>query len=264
MIFPKFLRPSLTGKIALAAGVFALAGCATEDVDDTTGSRLEQPPVQPGAPPEPPIEAGDIAIAAQEFSHSIRELPQVANDTTPALVRFTGVTSIVKDKDKQIADIDTSPYTTLLRDRLLLGDREKLRFVERQLPPLSVPHKKGHKDDDEEPAGDIGTGDPDYQVLAELRGRVDADFYRIQMEFVDIHNGSVLLNQTFRIRKEGSDSGGEQMSDQDVPPQPAPQAAPVVQPVQPSQSADTGVPPVPGVDDNSVPPQKFNPPPPPQ
>ena len=261
MIFTQFLRPSLAGQIALAAGVLALAGCASEDVDDTTGSRLEQPAVQPGAPPEPPIEAGDIAIAAQEFSHSIRELPQVANDTTPALVRFNGVTSIVKDKDKQIADIDTTPYTTLLRDRLLLGDREKLRFVERQLPPFSAPHKKGHKDDDEEPVGDIGTGDPDYQVLAELRGRVDADYYRIQMEFVDIHNGSVLLNQTFRIRKEAPDSGGEQISDQDVPPQPAPQAAPVT---QLPQSAGTAVPPVPSVDDNSVPAQKFNPPPPPQ
>jgi hypothetical protein len=261
MIFTKFLRPSMVGQIALAAGVLALAGCATEDVDDTTGSHLEQPPVQPGAPPEPPIEAGDIAIAAQEFSHSIRELPQIANDTTPALVRFTGVTSIVKDKDKQIADIDTSPYTTLLRDRLLLGDREKLRFVERQLPPFSAPHHKGHKDDDEAAAGDIGTGEPDYEVLAELRGRVDADFYRVQMEFVDIHSGAVLLNQTFRIAKEASNSGGEQMSDQDVPPPPAPQAVPVA---QPAQSAETGVPPVPAVDDNSVPAQKFNPPPPPQ
>ena len=261
MIFTKFPRPSLTGKIALAAGVLALAGCATEDIDDTIGSHLAQPQVQPGAPPEPPIEAGDIAIAAQEFSHSIRELPQVANDTTPALVRFNGVTSIVKDKDKQIADIDTTPYTTLLRDRLLLGDREKLRFVERQLPPLSVPHHKGHKDDDEEPAGDIGTGDPDYEVLAELRGRVDADFYRIQMEFVDIHSGAVLLNQTFRIRAEAADSGGEQISDQDVPPQPVRQPAPVA---QPGQSTDSGVPGVPGVDDNSVPAQKFNPPPPPQ
>jgi hypothetical protein len=259
MIFSKFLRPSLTGQVAFVAGVLALAGCATEDIDDTTGSRLSQPQVQPGTQPEPPIEAGDIAIASQEFSHSIRELPQVANDTTPALVRFTGVTSIVKDKDKQIADIDTSPYTTLLRDRLLLGDREKLRFVERQLPPFSAPHKK-HKGDDEEATGDIGTGEPDYQVLAELRGRVDAGFYRIQMEFVDIHSGAVLLSQTFRIRKEAPDSGGEQISDQDVPPPPAPQAVPVA---QPTQSAETGVPPVPGVDDNS-PQGKFNPPPPPQ
>jgi hypothetical protein len=261
MIFNMFMRPSSMGRIALLSGVVALAGCASEDIDDTTGSRLQQPAVEPGTPPVPPIEAGDIAIAAQEFSHSIRELPQIASDTTPALVRFAGVTSIVKDKDKQITDIDTSPYTTLLRDRLLLGDREKLRFVERQLPPLSVPHKKGHKDEDEEPAGDMDSGAPDYEVLAELRGHVDSNFYRVQMEFVDIHSGSVLLNETFRIRKEAGDSGGEQMSDQDVPPQAAPQAAPVA---APTNSAETGVPPVPGVDDNTPPPQgTFNPPPPP-
>jgi hypothetical protein len=260
MIFNTFLRPSSMGRIALLTGVVALVGCATEDIDDTTGSRLQQPVVEPGTQPPPPIEAGDIAIAAQEFSHSIRELPQIANDTTPALVRFAGVTSIVKDKDKQIADIDTTPYTTLLRDRLLLGDREKLRFVERQLPPLSVPHKKGHKDEDEQSSGDIGTGDPDYEVLAELRGRVDADFYRVQMEFVDIHSGAVLYNATYRIRKEAPDSGGEQMSDQDVPPQAAPPAAPAA---APGNSAETGVPPVPSVDDNSAPQGTFNPPPPP-
>jgi PBP1b-binding outer membrane lipoprotein LpoB len=260
MIFHKFMRPSSMGRIALLAGVVALAGCASEDIDDTTGSRLQQPAFEPGTQPPPPIEAGDVAIAAQEFSHSIRELPQIANDTTPALVRFAGVTSIVKNQDKQIVDIDTTPYTTLLRDRLLLGDREKLRFVERQLPPLSVPHKKGHKDEDEQPSGDIGTGEPDYQVLAELRGRVDADYYRIQMEFVDIHSGAVLFNATYRIRKEAPDSGGEQISEQDVPSQPTLPAH-----AAPANSAETGVPPVPGVDDNSVPSQgTFNPPPPPQ
>jgi hypothetical protein len=50
------------------------------------------------------------------------------------------------------------------------------------------------------------------------------------------------------------------MSEQDVPPmvsRPAPAAAP-------TSSAETGVPPVPGVDDNSTPQGKFNPPPPPQ
>jgi hypothetical protein len=261
MIFPKFLRPSSMGQVALVAGVFALAGCATEDIDDTTGSQLAQPQIQPGTQPEPPIEAGDIAIAAQEFSHSIRELPQVADNTIPPLVRFAGVTSIVKDKDKQLADVDTTPYTTLLRDRLLLGDREKLRFVERQLPPLSEPHRKIHKNSEVSPPEEIDTGEPDYQVLAELRGRVDADFYRIQIEFVNFHSGEVLFNAVYRIRKEAPDSGGEQMSDQDVPPMVAPQPAPAA---APTSSAETGVPPVPGVDDNSTPQGKFNPPPPPQ
>ncbi len=44
--------------------------------------------------------------------------------------------------------------------------------------------------------------DPDYQVLAELRGNFDEDFYKIQIQFVDFHTGEVLYNGLYRIRKE--------------------------------------------------------------
>jgi hypothetical protein len=208
MIFSKLTGHPLFRQAALIAGAFALAACATADVDNTTGSRLEQPAT--GAPPQAAIEAGDIAIAGQDFSHDIRDLPPIANASAPSLVRFTGVTSIVRNDDGQRVDIDTEPYTALLRDRLLLGDREKLRFVERQLPPLTTTTGHGKH----QGALSSEAEDADYQVLAELRGKVNADLYRIQLEFIDIHSGNVLLNELYLIRKEAGGSSGGDLSDE--------------------------------------------------
>jgi hypothetical protein len=241
------------GQVAWIAGALALAGCASEDVDDVTGSRLQQPVLAQGEKPPPPIEAGDIAIAAQLFSHDIRDLPQIASLTVPQLVQFTGVTSIVKDQNGQLAAVDTEPYTDLLRDRLLLGDREKLRFVERQLPAFHP--ETGHKKNEAAGPIEVDTGDADYRVLAELRGHADSSALRIQMEFADVHSGAVLLNEVYRIRREAPGTGNtEAMSDQDVAPMasPPPQQPPPASPAPSSQSADTGVPPVPAVDDNST------------
>jgi PBP1b-binding outer membrane lipoprotein LpoB len=217
MIFSKLTGNPWVRNTALVAGALALAACATMETDDTTGSHLQQPAA--GTPPEPTVEAGDIAIAAQEFSHSIRDLPQVANAGTPPLVRFAGVTSIVRDENRQLVAIDTEPYTTLLRDRLLLGDREKLRFVERTLPPLNA-HPKHEK------SAPVESGDADYRVLAELRGRYGDDSYRIQMEFVDAHSGEVLFSATYRIHKESSGSNGGDMSSEYAPPAASNRVAP--------------------------------------
>jgi hypothetical protein len=193
----------------------ALAACAPmQEVDDTTGSRLAQP--APGTPPQPTIEAGDIAIVGQEVAHSIMDLPVVADATSPPLVRFTGVTSIVDQP------IDTEPYTQLLRDRLLLLTREKLRFVEHTLPPYIPPHK-GRKKAEPQESGQ-NTTDPDYEILAELRGHADSDFYRIQVEFVDIHSGEILFNGLYHIRREAS-----------LEPAPAPAPEPSVE-AEPSAS----------------------------
>jgi hypothetical protein len=251
------------GKVAMVVGALVLTACASEDRDDVTGSHLDQPAIPQGQQPPPPIEAGDIAIAAQLFSHDIRNLPQIAALTVPQLVQFTGVTSIVRDENGQLAPIDTEPYTTLLRDRLLLGDREKLRFVERQLPAFH-PHTI-HKNSEVAAPIEIDTGDADYRVLAELRGHANANTFRIQMEFVDAHNGGVLLNEVYRIRAEAPDSPNtEAISDQDVPPMGA--LPPQTEPAAPVNSMDTPVPQVPGAEESTDPalPTHYNPPPPPQ
>jgi hypothetical protein len=163
-----------------------------EDEDSTVGSHLTQPPV--GTPPQKPVDAGDIAIVGQEVAHSIMDLPAVASASVPPLVQFTGVTSIIDQP------IDTDPYTTLLRDRLLLLTREKLRFVERTLPPYVPPGK--HKKKAAPPESDQNTDNPDYEILAELRGHAENEFYRIQVQFVDTHSNEVLFNGLYRIRKE--------------------------------------------------------------
>jgi len=198
---------------ALAALALAVAACAP--VDDTIGSRLTQAP--PGAEPQPPTDAGDIAIVGQEVAHSIMDLPAVADAATPPMVQFTGVTSIV---DKPV---DTDPYTELLRDRLLLITREKLRFVERTLPPLVISPKKKSKSKKEAPPPVEVSSDPDYQVLAELRGHFEDDTYKIQVQFVDAHTGDVLFNGLYRIHKEmsASPSGDDSTMpppEQDTPP----------------------------------------------
>jgi hypothetical protein len=119
----------------------------------------------------------------------------VANATLPPLVQFPGVTSIVTPP------IDTDPYTELLRDRLLLLTREKLRFVEHTLPPYVPPTSKKKVKKSETSAGE-NSQEADYQVLAELRGQADDDFYKIQVEFVDIHTNEILFDGLYRIRKE--------------------------------------------------------------
>jgi hypothetical protein len=164
-------------------------------VDDSIGSRLAQPPA--GTPPQKPVDSGDIAIVGQEVAHSIMDLPVVANASVPPLVQFTGVTSII---DKPI---DTDPYTELLRDRLLLLTRLKLRFVEHTLPPYVPPSKKGKKEE-APPQPEQNTTEPDYEILAELRGHAEDEFYKIQVEFVDIHTKEVLFNGLYRIRREAS------------------------------------------------------------
>jgi len=208
--------------LTLAALALTLAACAP--VDDSIGSHLAQPPA--GTPPQKPIEAGDIAIVGQEVAHSIMDLPLVANSTTPPLVQFTGVTSII---DKPI---DTDPYTELLRDRLLLLTREKLRFVEHTLPPYIPPSKKG-KSKKAPPAPTEENAEPDYEILAELRGHAEDDFYKIQVEFVDIQTNEVLFNGLYRIRKEATEQPPpEPSNDTPAPPPPdttvpsAPAAAP--------------------------------------
>ncbi len=169
------------------AAALALAGCA--QVDDTTGSRLTQPP--PNSTPRQPIQADDIAIVGQDVAHSIMDLPAISGATVPPMVQFSGVTSIITPP------IDTEPYTELFRDRLLLLTREKLRFQERTLPMLSTTKKK-HK----ETAAPQPSDEVEYQVLAEMRGRADDDTYKIQVQFVDAHTNEVLFDGLYRIRKE--------------------------------------------------------------
>jgi hypothetical protein len=208
----------LGAKIAMAVCALALVGCASEnDERDSMGSHLYQPPAGTRRPP--PVEAGDIALVGQDVAHDILELPAIANASTPPLVRFNGVTSIINPP------IDTEPYTELLRDRLLLLTREKLRFVEHTLPPY-VPgghHKHVEASND--------SGDAEYQVLAEMRGQATAPTYKVQVEFVEISSGNILFNQTYRIAKEeeGSQPDANAYTPPMAPQQPqqaAPPAAP--------------------------------------
>jgi hypothetical protein len=78
---------------------------------------------------------------------------------------------------------------------------------------------------------------PDYQILAEMRGRSEDDLYKIQVQFVDAQTGEILFDELYRIRKE-------------APPEP-PDAVPVTPPddsiAPPDQNpnpppADTGNP----------------------
>lgn len=265
MTFSCLVRRSVLEKLALLAAVLSLAACAGEERDDTTGSRLYQAPIPQGQKPPPPIEAGDIAIAAQLFSHDIRQLPQVASLSVPQLVQFGGVTSIVRDEHGQLAQVDTQPYTDLLRDRLLLGDREKLRFVERQLPAYTG--GKSHKKGEDVGAITVDNGDADFRILAELRGHADSSALRIQMEFLT-RDGTILLNNTYRIRRESPGSGASEMiSDQDVQPMPPPMPKPQRAAPDAANTGYTPVPQVPSVDayerESSLP-THYNPPPPPQ
>ncbi|HEY0256750.1 MAG TPA: hypothetical protein VGC39_04840 [Candidatus Methylacidiphilales bacterium] len=231
----------ITRGAILAAATSLLAACATTPVDDAVNSRLTQP-ADPAA--QVPIEAGDIAIAGQYAAHSIRDLPQVANSPKPLLVQFTGVTSIIN------GPIDTDAYTTLLRDRLVVGSHEKLRYVERELPPLVLAKPKKIKSKKDLPPPVQVESDPDYQLVAELRGNFTDDLYKIQIQFTDYHTGEVLFNGLYRIRKEMPSDTFNQTTIT---------TQPLQVPAAPSQSSETGVPPP-----APAPPPSSPPPPSPQ
>jgi len=216
MIFFQILKQLGRGA-ALAVGALALAACAT--TDDTTNSGLSQA----GGSTAQMIDAGDIAIAGQDFARSIRDLPQVTSAPKPPMVQFSGVTSIVTGP----APVNTDPYTNLLRDRLVLGCREKLRFVERELPPLVIVSAKKKKKTEPAPSAP----DADYRVLAELRGNHGDDFYKIQMQFVDFHTGEVLFNGLYRIRKEAAPPPSDVPATTDTPAQNTSPASSVGTPV---------------------------------
>ena len=172
--------------LLLGAIALALAGCAG------TPSQPAQPAVD-ATTGQPIIEAGDIALAGQLVAHSINDLPEIASATKPPLVRFAGVTSAVA------GPIDTSPYTNLLRDRLLLLTREKLRFVERELPPLTPHHVKHSRD----VGGPISVDtDADYRITAQLRGNADSDTLLIWIQLVDLQSGQDSFSGLYRIRRE--------------------------------------------------------------
>jgi hypothetical protein len=180
--------------LSWGAAALALAGCATTINDDVSKSRLAQPVADEHG--QAITAAGDIAIAGQMVSHSIMDLPEVADATVPPLVQFRGVTSVIN------GPVDTEPYTDLLRDRLLLITREKLRFVERQLPPLHA-HKGKHRT--EGGSIDVDT-DAAYKILAELRGEYGSDTYLVQIQFIDIHSDQILFNGLYSIRREEEDT----------------------------------------------------------
>jgi len=137
---------------------------------------------------QPIIDGSDIAIVGQELSHALMDLSEISGATIPPLVQFKGVTSVVN------GPVDTAPYTELLRDRLLLLTREKLRFVERRLPPLH-----GHKKDVSPTEGDT---DAQYELTAQLRGQFNDPYYLIDIQFSDTHSGEVVFHGLYRIRKE--------------------------------------------------------------
>jgi hypothetical protein len=264
MIFSKLMRGrSLRPVFAVMAATVMLAGCASDDVDDLTGSHMQPLPAGADNKPQPPIEAGDVAIAGQLFSHDVRALPQIASLTTPALVRFDGVTSLVMDENHQLVPVDTAPYTTLLRDRLLLGDRENLRFIERQLPPLTTTTGKHHHAE----TAPMESSNAEYEVRAELRGKANAGSLRIQIEFVDLGSGAVLVNGIYRIRPEAPDSGDMGSMGALPPPEEPPPAqgqAPLPNSANTPYGSSGWTTPVPGINDSATPAGQYNPPPPPQ
>ncbi len=177
--------------VMVAVGALALAACAT--TDDTSKSQLPQSAT---GQKETLIEADNIAIAGQYAAHAIRELPQVTNAPKPPMVQFMGVTSVID------GPVDTEPYNSLLRDRLLVGSHEQLRYIERELPPLILTAPKKIKSRKELPPPVEVSSDPDYRVQAELRGNFNDNLYKIQIQFVDAHTGEVLFDGLYHIRKE--------------------------------------------------------------
>lgn len=195
----KFVSPSSLFLLS-AAALTLLAGCS----GGPSASYVD--PNAQGAVAGTGIESQDVNAAALQAAQSIINIPQIAQAKQPPLIIITPV------QNKSSSPIDTSLYTSVLRDTLLNNTGGKVRFIDRTNAAFNQREQQMLE------SGEVTGADGNraaltfnYILTAELQGiamnspQGQSDYFRISFKLIN-KNDELLWTNAYQIKKEGKDS----------------------------------------------------------
>ena len=156
------------------------------------------------------IESQDINAAAYSAAQSILNVPKIVQAATPPVIMITPV------QNKSSSPIDTSLYTSILRDTLINNAGNKVRFLDRSQAATNQREQdmlqSGQVAGADEAAANRLAATYDYILTAELQGISTAsnegqsDYFRISFKLVNRLNDLLEWTSSYQIKKEGRDS----------------------------------------------------------
>ncbi len=195
-----FFRGAAT--VALGGSLLFLAGCGSEP-----NVRYVDPNAQ-GTVASTGIESQDVNAAALQAAQSIVNVPEIAHALTPPTIIITPVLN------KSSSPIDTSLYTSILRDTLLNNSGGKVQFIDRT--NAAVNEKEQQMADagtvQQSPQGDRTALSYDYILTAELQGigmasaQGQSDYFRISFKLIARKTDLLIWTNAYQIKKEGKES----------------------------------------------------------
>lgn len=179
-----------------------LVGCASEPKRPS----YVDPNAQ-GAVAGTGIESQDINAAAMQAAQSIVNIPAIAQAAQPPIVIITAV------QNKSSSPIDTSLYTSVLRDTLLNNTGGKVRFIDRTTAGFN--QREQQMLESGEVGGPAATNRSaltyNYILTAELQGiamtsaQGQSDYFRISFKLIN-KNDELLWTNAYQIKKEGKEN----------------------------------------------------------
>lgn len=156
------------------------------------------------------IESQDVTAAANQAAQSILNVPEIARAAQPPVIMITAV------QNKSSSPVDTSLYTSILRDTLIANAGSKMRFLDRSQAGTNQREQEmiesGEVKGAGVPAADRQAATYDYILTAELQGigmasgQGQSDYFRIAFKLVDRRTDLVPWTNAYQIKKEGKDS----------------------------------------------------------
>jgi PBP1b-binding outer membrane lipoprotein LpoB len=187
--------------LSLSAGLLLLAGCATEQP-----SVHYVDPNSQGKVAGTGIESQDVNAAAAQAAQSIINLQEIANAPTPPII------IIDKVLNKSSSPMDTSLYTSVLRDTLLNNAGGKVRFIDRSAAELNQKEQQLSEDGAVQGGAKRAALSYDYVLTAELQGigmassQGQSDYFRFTFKLISRKTDLLLWTNSYQIKKEGAES----------------------------------------------------------
>ncbi|MDE1171871.1 MAG: hypothetical protein PW734_11815 [Verrucomicrobium sp.] len=181
------------------AALLLLAGCSQPNV------HYVDPNAQ-GTIAGTGIESQDINAAAAQAAQSIVNIPQIAAASKAPIIMITPVVN------KSSSPIDTSLYTSILRDSLLNNSGGKVRFVDRSNMAVNEKEDQMASSGEVQSQGKRSASSYDYVLTAELQGigmassQGQSDYFRVAFKLIDRRSDILLWTNAYQIKKEGKES----------------------------------------------------------
>lgn len=153
------------------------------------------------------IESQDVNAASMQAAQSIVSLPAIAQAKEAPIIIITPV------QNKSSSPVDTSLYTSILRDTLLANTGGKVRFIDRTTAGFN--QREQQMLESGEVSGPNATNRAaltyNYILTAELQGismnssQGQSDYFRIAFKLIN-KNDELLWTNAYQIKKEGKES----------------------------------------------------------